>query len=480
MIECNLQKQKINERKFTMEKLFKLKEHGTDVKTEIIAGITTFLAMAYILAVNPSYLGGIDGMSAGAVFSATAISAGIATLCMAFFANYPVALASGMGLNAFFAFTVCGAMGYSYKVALTAVFIEGIIFMLLSLFKFREALVNKIPSNLKFAITAGIGLFIAIIALLNANVVVASESTTVALGELSSPTVVLSLVGLLIIGALQHYKVPGGILLGILITWVLGIIAQLVGWYVPNPEAGVYSVIPQFSLSSFEAPKMFQFDFGFIAKNVPAFILIVFTFLYTDIFDTVGTLIGVAEKGKLLDKDGSLPNATGALMADAVGTVVGACFGTSTVTSYVESSAGVAAGGELHFRNGQRGAAGGRTGLTAVTTAVLFFISLIFAPIFTSIPSFATTPAMLYVGLLMLSSIRQVKFDGDIADAIGAFLAIIMMPLTYSIANGIMFGIVSWVILKLVTGKAKDISAVMWISVVLFAIYIGLKAAGLA
>ena len=453
MIECNLQKQKINERKFTMEKLFKLKEHGTDVKTEIIAGITTFLAMAYILAVNPSYLGGIDGMSAGAVFSATAISAGIATLCMAFFANYPVALASGMGLNAFFAFTVCGAMGYSYKVALTAVFIEGIIFMLLSLFKFREALVNKIPSNLKFAITAGIGLFIAIIALLNANVVVASESTTVALGELSSPTVVLSLVGLLIIGALQHYKVPGGILLGILITWVLGIIAQLVGWYVPNPEAGVYSVIPQFSLSSFEAPKMFQFDFGFIAKNVPAFILIVFTFLYTDIFDTVGTLIGVAEKG-------------GALMADAVGTVVGACFGTSTVTSYVESSAGVAAGG--------------RTGLTAVTTAVLFFISLIFAPIFTSIPSFATTPAMLYVGLLMLSSIRQVKFDGDIADAIGAFLAIIMMPLTYSIANGIMFGIVSWVILKLVTGKAKDISAVMWISVVLFAIYIGLKAAGLA
>ena len=408
-----------------MEKLFKLKEHGTDVKTEIIAGITTFLAMAYILAVNPSYLGGIDGMSAGAVFSATAISAGIATLCMAFFANYPVALASGMGLNAFFAFTVCGAMGYSYKVALTAVFIEGIIFMLLSLFKFREALVNKIPSNLKFAITAGIGLFIAIIALLNANV-----------------------------------------LLGILITWVLGIIAQLVGWYVPNPEAGVYSVIPQFSLSSFEAPKMFQFDFGFIAKNVPAFILIVFTFLYTDIFDTVGTLIGVAEKGKLLDKDGSLPNATGALMADAVGTVVGACFGTSTVTSYVESSAGVAAGG--------------RTGLTAVTTAVLFFISLIFAPIFTSIPSFATTPAMLYVGLLMLSSIRQVKFDGDIADAIGAFLAIIMMPLTYSIANGIMFGIVSWVILKLVTGKAKDISAVMWISVVLFAIYIGLKAAGLA
>ena len=451
--------------KGVLEKWFHLKENHTDAKTEVIAGITTFMTMAYILAVNPNVLGA-SGMDGGAVFTATALAAMVGTLMMALFANYPFVLAPGMGLNAYFAYTVVLQMGYSWEMALAAVFVEGVVFIVLSVTNVREAIFNSIPMNLKYAVSVGIGLFIAIIALLNANVVVASESTTVALGELSSPTVVLSLVGLLIIGALQHYKVPGGILLGILITWVLGIIAQLVGWYVPNPEAGVYSVIPQFSLSSFEAPKMFQFDFGFIAKNVPAFILIVFTFLYTDIFDTVGTLIGVAEKGKLLDQDGSLPNATGALMADAVGTVVGACLGTSTVTSYVESSAGVAAGG--------------RTGLTAVTTAVLFFISLIFAPIFTSIPSFATTPAMLYVGLLMLSSIRQVKFDGDIADAIGAFLAIIMMPLTYSIANGIMFGIVSWVILKLVTGKAKDISAVMWISVVLFAIYIGLKAAGLA
>ena len=448
-----------------MEKFFKLKEHNTNVKTEIIAGITTFLAMAYILAVNPSYME-IAGISKGAAFSATAISAGIATLCMAFFANYPVALASGMGLNAFFAFTVCGAMGYSYKVALTAVFVEGIIFMILSLFKFREALVNKIPNNLKFGITAGIGLFITIIALLNSGIVVADPATTVALGNLASPAVVLSIVGLLIIGVFEHYKVPGAILLGIIVTWALGIVAELTGWYVVNIEAGVYSVIPTFSLSAFEAPLFFAFDFGFVAKNITTFIIIVFTFLYTDIFDTVGTLIGVAAKGDLLDEKGHLPKAGGALMADAVGTTVGAVLGTSTVTSYVESSAGVAAGG--------------RTGLTSVVTAILFFASLILAPIFTAVPSFATTPAMLYVGLLMLSAVKNVDFSADVADTIGAFLAIVMMPLTYSISNGIMFGMLAWVILKVVTGKIKEISAVMWISVALFAIYIVLKVMGLA
>lgn len=448
-----------------IEKFFKLKERGTSVRTEVIAGITTFLAMAYILAVNPSYME-IAGIPKAAAFSATAISAGIATLCMAFFANYPVALASGMGLNAFFAFTVCGAMGYSYKVALTAIFIEGIIFMILSLFKFREALVNKIPSNLKFAITAGIGLFITIIALLNAGIVVPSEATTVSLGNLASAPVVLSLVGLLIIGILQHYRVPGSILLGILITWVLGMLAQLCGWYVVDIEAGVYSVFPAFSGNSFSLPLFCDFDFGFIVKQLPAFLLITFTFLYTDIFDTVGTLIGVAEKGNLLDEKGQLPKAGGALMADAVGTVVGSILGTSTVTSYVESSAGVAAGG--------------KTGLTSVVTALLFFVSLVLAPIFTAIPSFATTPAMMYVGLLMLSSIKKVDFDGDAADVIGAFLAIVMMPLTYSIANGIMFGMLSWVILKVIIGKAKDISAVMWVSVALFAIYIVLKVMGLA
>ena len=453
-----------------MEKFFKLKEHGTNVKTEIIAGITTFLAMSYILAVNPSYLGDIPGATPAGIFMATAISAAIATLCMAFFANYPVALASGMGLNAFFAFTVCGAMGYSYEVALTAILIEGIIFMLLSLFKFREALVNKIPANLKFGITAGIGLFITIIALINAKIVVADPATTVALGDLSSASVVLSIIGLLIIGVLQHYKVPGGILLGIIITWALGIVAELIGWYQVDIDAGVFSVIPNLSMdaikANFAAPAMFKFDFGFIKDNLAGFLLVVFTFLYTDIFDTVGTLIGVAEKGNLLDEDGSLPKASGALMADAVGTVVGACLGTSTVTSYVESSAGVAAGG--------------RTGLTAVTTAVMFIIAIIFAPIFLAVPGFATTPAMLYVGLLMLSSIKKVDFEADVADTIGAFLAIVMMPLTYSIANGIMFGMLAWVILKVVTGKVKDISAVMWISVALFALYIVLKAMGLA
>lgn len=448
-----------------MEKLFKIKERGSSVRTEIIAGITTFLAMAYILAVNPDYMSKA-GIPASAAFSATAISAGIATLCMAFFANYPVALASGMGINAFFAYTVCGAMGYSYQVALTAVFVEGIIFMILSLFKFREALVNKIPNNIKFAITAGIGLFITIIALLNAHIVVANEATTVTLGDLSSAPVVLALAGLLIIGILQHFKVPGGILLGIIITWILGIFAELGGWYTVDIAAKAYSVIPKFSTAAFSMPLFCDFDFGFIAKNIPAFALVVFTFLYTDIFDTVGTLIGVAEKGDLLDKNGELPKAGSALMADAVGTTVGAMLGTSTVTSFVESSAGTAAGG--------------KTGLASVVTAIFFFLSLILAPIFTSIPSFATTPAMLYVGLLMLGSIKKVDFDGDVADTIGAFLAIVMMPLTYSIANGIMFGMLSWVILKLFIGKAKDISGIMWISVVLFAVYIALKVMGRA
>ncbi|MBR3942582.1 MAG: NCS2 family permease, partial [Clostridia bacterium] len=351
-----------------LEKLFKIKERGSSVRTEIIAGITTFLAMAYILAVNPGLMAKA-GISMGAAFSATAISAGIATLCMAFFANYPVALASGMGLNAFFA-VVCTEMGFSYQVALTAILIEGIFFMVLSLFKFREALVNKIPNNLKFGITAGIGLFITIIALLNSGIVVASEATTVALAEdISSPTVVLPLVGLIIIGVLHHFKVPGAILLGILATWGMGMLAEVGGWYVPDPAKELYSTIPSFSGDSFAAPLWCEFDFGFIAKNAFSFFVIVFTFLYTDIFDTVGTLIGVAEKGNLLDKDGRLPKAGGALMADAVGTTVGAILGTSTVTSYVESSAGVSAGG--------------RTGLASVVTAGLFFLSLVLAPVFT-------------------------------------------------------------------------------------------------
>ncbi len=449
-----------------MEKLFKLKQNGTNVKTEIIAGITTFMAMAYILAVNPSILGNIHGATPASIFMATAISAAIATFCMAFFANYPVALASGMGLNAFFA-TVCASvaengMGYTYQVALTAILVEGIIFMLLSLFKFREALVNTIPANLKLGITAGIGLFITIIALKGAGIISANPTTLVELGDIGSPQVVLAVVGLLIIGVLHHYKVKGDILIGILATWILGIVAELIGWYQVNPDAGVYSVIPSLSWDSikanFAAPALFKFDFGFVAKNIMSFVVVVFTFLYTDLFDTVGTLIGVAQKGNLLDKDGKLPRAGGALMADAVGTVAGACLGTSTVTSYVESSAGVSAGG--------------RTGLTALTTGILFLVAIPLAPVFLAIPGFATTPAMLFVGLLMLSAVTKMNFEGDIADAIGGFLAVVMMPFAYSIATGIMFGIISWVILKICTGKAKDISPVMWISVALFAIYI--------
>ncbi|MBQ6795875.1 MAG: NCS2 family permease [Clostridia bacterium] len=448
-----------------MDKFFKLKERGTNVKTEIIAGITTFLAMAYILAVNPNYFGALEGVSTAAIFSATAISAAIATLCMAFFANYPVALASGMGLNAFFVYTVCLGMGCSYEVALTAVLVEGIIFILLSLCNFREALVNQIPSNLKFGITAGIGLFIAIIALINSGIVVNNDATLVGIGSFSSPQFVLAIVGLLIIAVLHHFKVPGSILIGILATWVLGMIAELTGWYVVNPEAGVFSVIPSFSFSAFEAPNMFKFDFGYVAKNLSSFAIIVFTFLFTDIFDTVGTLIGVAEKGDLLNEKGELPQAKGALMADAVGTVVGACLGTSTVTSYVESSAGVSAGG--------------RTGLASVVTAILFILSLVFAPIFLAIPSFATTPAMVFVGLLMFGAVKNIDFESDMADSIGAFVAIIFMPFTYSIANGIMFGMLSWVIVKIFTGKVRDIKPIMWISTALFAIYFVLKFMGI-
>ena len=417
-----------------MEKLFKLKENGTDVKTEVIAGITTFLAMAYILAVNPAQLGTIPGATPGAILTGTALSAAIATLCMAFFANYPVALASGMGLNAFFAFTVCGAMGIPYSVALTSILIEGIIFALLSLCKFREALINQIPANLKFGITAGIGLFITIIAMINAGIVINNDATLVGIGDFGSPQFVLSIVGLLVIGVLHHFKVPGSILLGILITWVFGIFAELGGWYVVDIENGVYSLIPSFSNGfNIEAPVFCNFDFSYITANLSTFLVVMFTFLYTDIFDTVGTLIGVAEKGNLLNEKGELPNATGALMADAVGTCVGAALG----------------------------------------------VSIVFSPIFLAIPSFATAPAMMFVGLLMLGSIKNVDFDSDIADTLGAFAAIVFMPLTYSIANGIMFGMLTWVILKVITGKVKDVKPVMWVTTALFAIYFVLKFMGI-
>ncbi len=447
-----------------MEKLFKLKEHGTDVKTEILAGITTFLSMVYILAVNPNILS-VAGMDSAAVFTATAVSAAIATLFMAFFANYPIALASGMGLNAYFAFSVCLPLAEQgvqdpWKIALVAVLVEGLVFVLLSLCNFREKLVNDVPENLKYGITAGIGLFITLIGLKGAGIVIGNDATLVDLGSFATPQMILALVGLIIVAVLYHFQVKGYILIGILATWILGMIAQATGWYVVNPDVGAFSLFPSFSGKNFipAAPAMFQFDFAWVGQHVIDFIIIVVSFLYVDLFDTVGTLIGVAQKGNLLEKDGSLPRVKGALMADACGTILGACMGTSTVTSYVESSAGVAAGG--------------RTGLTGVTTAVLFIIALFFAPIFLAIPSFATTPALVWVGLLMIGSVKNMKFDGDIADVLGGFLALIMMPFTYSIANGIMFGILAWVILKVLTGKLKDIPVVMWIAALLFALRI--------
>ena len=443
-----------------MEKLFKLKEHGTNVRTEITAGITTFLAMAYILIVNPLMLSGADAgvalMDFNAVFLATAISAAIATLCMAFLANYPVALASGMGLNAYFTYSVCLGMNVPWQVALTAVLVEGIIFILLSLFKFRETLVNTIPANLKLGITAGIGLFITLVGLKGAGIVIASESTLVDLGRVVSPEFALAMIGLLVIGALHHHNVKGSILLGILITWVLGMIAQGIGWYQGNsllPDFSNWTLLPVVQQSTF-----FQFDFAWVGEHLLDFAVIVCSFLFVDLFDTVGTLVGVASKGNLLDKDGKLPRAGRALMSDAIGTVVGACLGTSTVTSYVESSAGVAEGG--------------RTGLTALTTAVLFIVAIFFYPIFTAIPGFATAPALVFVGLLMMGSVKKMEFEGDIADTLGGFVAIIMMPFTYSIANGIMFGMLTWVILKLLTGKVRDIHPVMWVCFALFALSI--------
>lgn len=445
-----------------MEKFFKLKEHGTDVRTEFIAGTTTFLSMVYILAVNPSILSA-SGLDSSAVFTATAVSAAVASLFMAFFANYPVALASGMGLNAYFAFVVCSDLAKSgiqdpWKIALTAVLVEGIIFVLLSFCNFREKLVNDVPANLKFGITAGIGLFIAIIGLKGAGIVIGDAATLVNLGSVGQPQFVLAILGLLIVAALYHFNVKGYILIGILSTWILGMIAQAIGWYVVDIEAGVFSLYPNLSFENLipAAPTMFGFDFGWASKHILDFAVIVFSFLFVDLFDTVGTLIGVAEKANLLDENGNLPKVKGALMADALGTIFGAMIGTSTVTSYVESSAGVANGG--------------RTGLTAASTAFWFIVAIFFAPIFLAIPGFATTPALVWVGLLMMSSIKNMHFDGDIADVLGGFLAVIMMPFTYSIANGIMFGIISWVILKVVTGKVKDIPMVMWISAALFLI----------
>ena len=445
-----------------MENFFKLKEHGTDVKTEVIAGLTTFMTMAYILAVNPSILGA-TGMDTGAIFTATALASAIGSFCMALFANLPFVLSAGMGLNAYFAYTVVLGMGYSWEVALTAVFVEGIIFIILSLTNVREAIFNAIPASLKVAVSVGIGLFITFIGLQNAHIVV-DGSTLVGLfsfngsvkaGTFQSEgiTVVLALIGLLITAFLVIKNVKGNILLGILITWVLGIICQLTGLYVPNAEAGFYSLIPSgiISAPASVAPTLFKMDFSAIASL--NFVVVVFAFLFVDIFDTLGTLIGCATKANMLDKEGKLPGIKGALMADAVGTTVGACLGTSTITTFVESSSGIAEGG--------------RTGLTSIVSGLLFILALFFSPIFLAIPSFATAPALIVVGFFMVQSVAKINWS-DMLEAIPAFICIFAMPFMYSISEGISFGVISFVVLNAVAGKAKKITPLMWVLAVLF------------
>ena len=445
-----------------MENFFKLKEHGTDVKTEIIAGLTTFMTMAYILAVNPSILGA-TGMDTGAIFTATALASAIGSFCMALFANLPFVLSAGMGLNAYFAYTVVLGMDYHWTVALAAVFVEGIIFIILSLTNVREAIFNAIPASLKVAVSVGIGLFITFIGLQNAHIVV-DGSTLVGLfsfngsvkaGTFQSEgiTVVLALIGLLITAFLVIKNVKGNILLGILITWVLGIICQLTGLYVPNAEAGFYSLIPSgiISAPASVAPTLFKMDFSAIASL--NFVVVVFAFLFVDIFDTLGTLIGCATKANMLDKEGKLPGIKGALMADAVGTTVGACLGTSTITTFVESSSGIAEGG--------------RTGLTSIVSGLLFILALFFSPVFLAIPSFATAPALIVVGFFMMQSVAKINWS-DMLEAIPAFICIFAMPFMYSISEGISFGVISFVVLNAVAGKAKKITPLMWVLAVLF------------
>lgn len=447
-----------------MENFFKFKERGTDMKTEMIAGVTTFMTMAYILAVNPNILGA-SGMDTGAVFTATALASAIASFCMALFANLPFVLSAGMGLNAYFAYTVVLGMGYSWEVALTAVFVEGIIFIILSLTNVREAIFNAIPTNLKVAVSVGIGLFITFIGLQNAHIVVDSATLvglfsfkgSVAAGTFQSEgiTVLLALIGILITAFLVAKNVKGNILIGILVTWLMGIVCQLIGLYVPNPEAGFFSLIPSgiISMPASIGPTLFKMDFSVIGSL--DFLVVVFAFLFVDLFDTLGTLIGVASKADMLDKDGKLPRIRGALLSDAVGTTVGAMFGTSTVTTFVESASGVAEGG--------------RTGLTAAVAAILFGLSLFLSPIFLAIPSFATAPALIVVGFLMISSILKIDFN-DYTESIPAYIGIIAMPFMYSISEGISMGIISYVVINLVCGKAKEkkISPLLYILAVLF------------
>ncbi len=433
-----------------MEKIFKIKERGSTVSREIIGGITTFLAMSYILAVNPGMLGGIPGMSFGGVFTATAISAAIATLCMAFLANLPVALASGMGLNAFFTYTVCGSMGCTPWFALTAVLLEGVLFILLSVFGVREAIIKSIPATMKKAVAVGIGLFIALIGLNNAGIVTSANGTIIGFNsfDMTHATALVAIIGLIITIVLYILKVPGAILIGIAATTIIGI------------PFGVTKIPENFKPVSLPA-KPFFFKFEWTGILSLKFFGVFFTFLFTDIFDTIGTLMGVAEQGNLKDDDGNIKNCKEALLADAVGTVAGACLGTSTVTSFVESSSGVAAGA--------------RTGLASVVTSIFFLLALFFTPLFALVPSCATAPALIFVGFLMMQSVSSIDFT-DLTEGIPAFITILVMPFGYSISKGIAFGIIAYVIAKIAGRKIKDIPVVTWILAVVFVFALAIKA----
>lgn len=444
-----------------LEKFFKLKENGTNVRTEVVAGVTTFMTMAYILAVNPSILSA-SGMDAQAVLIATAIASFIGTICMALLANYPFALAPGLGLNAYFAYTVCGSMGYSWQIALFAVFVEGLIFIVLSLTNVREAIFNAIPLQLKKGVSVGIGLFIAFIGLQNAGIVVNNDSTLVSIVDFTADfhtsgiSALLAVIGIFIIAVLYVKKVKGAILIGIFATWILGIICQLTGLYVVTPDAGYYSLIPawsSFNLGAISSVFGQCFKADFSSLRVFDFVTIVCAFLFVDIFDTLGTLIGCATKADMLDKEGKLPRIKEALLADAIATTAGAVLGTSTTTTFVESSAGVAEGG--------------RTGLSSVVTGLLFLLAVFLSPIFITIPSFATAPALLFVGFLMISAVTAIDFN-DFTEAVPAYLALIAMPLTYSISEGIAAGVISYVVINLISGKAKKITPLMYVLAVLF------------
>lgn len=444
-----------------LERIFKLSENHTTVRTEVVAGVTTFMTMAYILAVNPNMLAAA-GMDATAVLIATCLAAFVGTLCMALLANYPFALAPGMGLNAYFAYTVCGNMGYDWRVALAAVAVEGIVFIVLSLTNVREAIFNAIPSTLKKGVSAGIGLFIAFIGLQNGHLVVNNDSTLITYVDFAGNfhtegiCAILALIGLFLVVVLYYRGMKGAILVGIIATWALGMLAQACGLYVIDAEHGFYSLYPSVQITDFSKlgetfGQVFRADFSNV--SIANFFVVLFAFLFVDMFDTIGTLVGVATKANMLDREEKLPRIKQALLADAVATTAGAVFGTSTTTTFVESSAGVGAGA--------------RTGLASVVTGFLFLAAIFFAPIFTAIPGFATAPALIFVGFLMLGAVVEIDFD-DLTEAVPAYLCLLAMPLMYSISEGIALGVISYVIIHLCCGKARKITPLMYVLAVLF------------